>query len=283
MKCYLCGSSDHKLRDGKVRDNDKLSILECNNCSLVFLSSLDHIDESFYEESNMSEGQNVQEWLNGTDIDDSRRFEFVKEFLINKDIIDFGSGAGGFLLQAKKIAKSVVGVELDNKVREHYKNSSIDLVRDIRELKNESYDVITAFHVIEHLSDPIKILQELCLKLKKGGKLIFEIPNSDDALLSLYKNKAFSSFTYWSPHLFLYNARTLDILFKKINGLEMDFIKYIQRYPLSNHLYWLANNEPGGHLNWGQFIDSVELNSAYEAQLSSLGITDTIIAQCTKV
>ncbi len=282
MTCYLCSSSDYKVRDGKVRDNEKLDVLECNHCGLVFLSSLEHIDENYYENSSMSEGLDVNEWLNETCVDDNRRFEFVKEMIINKDIVDFGSGAGGFLLKAKGVAKSVTAIELDNKIIEHYKKNNINHTADIESLENDRYDVITAFHVLEHLSNPIEILKLLVSKLKKGGKLIVEVPNSDDALLTIYKNKAFSNFTYWSPHLFLYNAKTLQLLFKKVDGVEMEFVKYIQRYPLSNHLYWLSNNKPGGHQKWGSFIDSPELSKAYEAQLSSMGATDTVVSQYIK-
>ncbi|RXJ96280.1 methyltransferase, partial [Arcobacter sp. CECT 8989] len=102
--------------------------------------------------------------------------------------------------------------------------------------------------------------------------------NANDALLTIYKNLPFSEFTYWSCHLFLYTEHTLKILAKQC-GLNVDFIKYIQRYPLSNHLYWLSNGKPGGDKEWGSFIDSTELTNAYEAQLSSIGATDTIICQ----
>jgi 2-polyprenyl-3-methyl-5-hydroxy-6-metoxy-1,4-benzoquinol methylase len=282
MTCYLCGSSDYKKRAGSVRDNDKLEILECNDCGLVFLSSCEHIDENYYEESNMSEDLNVKEWLNETIVDDERRFEFVKEMILNKDIADFGSGAGGFLMRAKELAKSVVGIELDSKIKEHYKQNRITHTADIETIEDDSLDVITAFHVVEHLSQPREILKALVRKLKKGGKLIIEVPNSDDALLSIYKNEAFSNFTYWSPHLFLYNAKTLNLLCKPLH-VNIDFTKYIQRYSLANHLYWLSNDKPGGHQKWGGFIDSPELSRAYEAQLASIGATDTVIAHLTKV
>lgn len=282
MKCYLCGSCDYKSRDGKVRDNAKLEVLECNHCGLVFLSNSDHIDENYYENSNMSNGLTIKEWLSETSVDDTRRFQFAKEMITNKDILDFGSGAGGFLIKAKEIASSVTAIELDNKIKEHYQQNSIPYVSNIDSLENEKYDVITAFHVVEHLRDPIKVLTQLVYKLKKGGRLIVEVPNSDDALLNIYHNEAFSNFTYWSPHLFLYNAKTLQLLFQKVNGGKIEFVKYIQRYPLSNHLYWLSNNKPGGHQIWGNFIDSPELTKAYEAQLSSIGATDTVITQYIK-
>ena len=107
-------------------------------------------------------------------------------------------------------------------------------------------------------------------------EIIIEIPSSADALLTLYKNGPFSEFTYWSCHLFLFNSTNLPRLAKKA-GLKVDFVDHIQRYPLSNHLYWLANSKPGGHQLWN-FLDSQELKNAYAAKLASLGLTDTLIA-----
>lgn len=281
MTCYLCGSSDYKKREGSVRDNKELDILECNNCSLVFLSNKTHIVENYYENSNISKELTIDSWLNETENDDKRRYNFVKDKIINKDILDFGSGAGGFLLKAKDISKSVTAIELDEKIINHYKKNNISLIKDIESVKESYYDVITAFHVVEHLEDPIYILEKLINKLKKEGKLIIEVPNSNDALLTIYKSKAFSHFTYWSPHLFLYNEKTLRLLMKGFN-VQIDFIKYLQRYPLSNHLYWLSNKKAAGHQVWGQFIDNEKLNHEYESSLASIGATDTLIMQITK-
>jgi len=54
----------------------------------------------------------------------------------------------------------------------------------------------------------------------------------------------------------------LKLLIEKAN-LKAIYIKQIQRYPLSNHLYWLSCGKPGGHQKWG-FLDSYELHAAYE-------------------
>ncbi|WP_238386831.1 MULTISPECIES: hypothetical protein [unclassified Campylobacter] len=65
-------------------------------------------------------------------------------------------------------------------------------------------------------------------------------------------------------------------------NLRIDFIKCIQRYPLSNTLYWLSNNLPAGQKKWGHFLDNELLQRAYEDTLASLGATDTLIAQFSK-
>ena len=144
----------------------------------------------------------------------------------------------------------------------------------------EGYDVITMFHILEHLSDPKSVLSKLNKMLTENGQIIIEVPNANDALLALYNNKPFSNFTYWSCRLFLYTVKTLQMLFDQVN-LKVSYIKQIQRYPLSNHLYWLANDRPGGHQKW-YFFDSPELHAVYEKQLTAIGKCDTIIASISK-
>lgn len=280
MFCNLCKSKDFKKRNGTVRDNKNLEIFECTNCGLVFLSENNHIDENFYENSNMHQSFDFYKWRNETLVDDTRRFEFLKSSLINKKVLDFGSGNGGFLKLTKNISKEVLGVELEKAIIPFYKEEDIPFENNLDNI-NEKFDIITSFHVIEHIKEPLKILDKLKNLLKDNGRLIIEVPNANDALLTIYENEAFSNFTYWSCHLYLYTQHTLNLLAKQA-GFEVEFIKHIQRYPLSNHLYWLSKNKPGGHEKWGNFFDSKELNCAYENQLASLGATDTIIASLKK-
>ena len=284
MKCYLCESTNYTKRDGSVRDNKSLDIYECDECGLVFLSDFSHIDDSYYEESNMNQDitSEMSNWLKETNEDDTRRYEFIQNSIVSQDILDFGSGAGGFLLKANSLVNSSTGLELDRKVESHYKLNNINYENDIDNLKENSFDTITMFHVLEHLPNPIDTLSKLIKSLKQNGSLIVEVPNANDALLTLYKNKPFSNFTYWSCHLYLYTQHTLTMLAKKV-GLQVEFVKYIQRYPLSNHMYWLSQGKPAGHKHWGNFLDSPKLNSEYESSLASFGATDTIIAKFKKV
>ena len=280
MECYLCGSKEHKKRDGSVRDDKLLEIFECVACGLVYLSSVEHIDESFYEDSKMHEEFDFKKWQNETMADDERRFDFVKNAITNKSLLDFGSGNGGFLQRAKLVASRASAVEIEKAVREFYHDNEIELFNDLCKV-DKKFDFVTAFHVLEHLAQPQKILEEMKELLNDGGKIIVEVPNANDVLLSVYENDAFSHFTYWSCHLYLYSKHTLSLLAKKAS-LKVDFVKHIQRYPLSNHLYWLSKGKPGGHVKWGNFIDSPALSTAYEAQLASIGATDTIIAILSK-
>jgi len=80
--------------------------------------------------------------------------------------------------------------------------------------------------------------------------------------------------------LYLFNVFTLKKLAEQA-GLNVLSIQHIQRYPLSNHLYWLRHGKPGGHQKWA-FLDSQNLHEAYTSALAKIGKTDTIVAYLEK-
>ena len=171
INCYLCSSTSFTTRKGQVRDAPDLNILECTNCGLVTLSSLGHIQEGFYEGSGMhgAEPTPMDTWLKDTDWDDQRRFDMVKAMLPNKKLLDFGCGAGGFLNKARQLAGSVAGIELELRVQKYWQEQIT--IHPSVESAGGGYDLITAFHVVEHLSDPRAMLKTLAAKLSKNGRM----------------------------------------------------------------------------------------------------------------
>ena len=286
QRCYLCGCTEFSKRYGSVRDNPELEVFKCVSCGLVFLSSCDHIKDGFYENSEMHGGKmpDVRAWLEETKWDDERRFQYLKSMLANRSLLDFGCGAGGFLLKARESTAMAHGVEPEARLSSHYQSSGLKIYQKISDISNDirgaGYDFITMFHVLEHIPDPKSILGELSELLAIGGQIVVEVPNADDALLTLYNNTPFSHFTYWSCHLFLFTAKTLEMLFAQIN-LKVNYIKQIQRYPLSNHLYWLSKGKPEGHKKW-HFLNSPDMHAAYEKQLAAINKCDTIVASVSR-
>jgi 2-polyprenyl-3-methyl-5-hydroxy-6-metoxy-1,4-benzoquinol methylase len=280
--CYLCDSTKLKPKKGQVRDREDLKILECQNCGLVFLDSHKHLHQEHYEKSGMH-GENLlalTEWLQKTNADDQRRFDLLTSLLPGKKVLDFGCGAGGFLSKVQPLAAEVTGIEPERRVQEFWRDSKIRIYSNIEQVPSmdrEKYDLITAFHVVEHLPNPREILKKLANDLlSPNGRLVIEVPSSDDALITLYDCNAFQSFTYWSQHLYLFNGETLKQLARQA-GLRVLSIQQFQRYPLSNHLYWLSREVPGGHQKWS-FLDTTDLNNAYAASLAAIGKCDTLIA-----
>jgi len=278
MKCYLCGATNFSTRKGRARDNPNLQILECNGCGLVSLSDDSHITKDFYTNSGMH-GEDpiaMEAWLKVSEWDDLRRFEMLRSILPSKNLLDFGCGAAGFLRMASSLAETATGIELEDRVIKYWLGK-LNIIQNIHDAGRQGgYELITAFHVIEHLADPLEILKSLAERLSASGRMVIEVPSSEDALLTLYDCNAFQHYTYWSQHLYLFNANTLEMLAKQA-GLKVKAIQHIQRYPLSNHLHWLSKGMPGGHQYWA-FLDSPELANSYASTLASLGKTDTLIA-----
>ena len=276
MNCYLCGGADYGVRKGSVRDAPSLTVLECVNCGLVTLSSFEHIASGHYEESGMHGDAlpSIEWWLRESARDDQRRYDMLKSLLVNHRVLDFGCGAAGFVRKAQSVAAEVAGVEPERRVRAYW-GDEVTLHASLDDAGCD-YDLITAFHVVEHLSDPCGTLTALAERLKPNGKLVIEVPSSEDALLTLYDCNAFQHFTYWSQHLFLFSAETLRRLAARA-GLRVVSLQQLQRYPLSNHLHWLSHGLPGGHERWS-FLDTPALVEAYAASLAAVGKCDTLIA-----
>jgi 2-polyprenyl-3-methyl-5-hydroxy-6-metoxy-1,4-benzoquinol methylase len=282
MSCYLCNSSQFRYRDGEVRDAPSLKIVECVNCGLVSLSAADHIQAGHYEAGGMhgATPASLEAWLRDTESDDNRRFEMLKGEIANRRVLDFGCGAAGFLRKAQAVAAFAAGIEPEVRARDHWKDK-LSIHADLDAARGDGeFDLITAFHVIEHVPDPRAMLAQLAELLAESGRLVIEVPSADDALLTLYENAAFQRFTYWSQHLYLFNPETMRQLARQA-GLRVVAIRQVQRYPLSNHLHWLSKGKPGGHQQWA-FLDTDALAGAYEASLAALGKCDTIIAYLEK-
>jgi 2-polyprenyl-3-methyl-5-hydroxy-6-metoxy-1,4-benzoquinol methylase len=274
--CYLCGGDRIRDEADRVRDNDAIKVLACRDCGLIFLSSFSHLKDGFYEHSGMRGGQpHLEESLLETEPDDARRFRDCRELIAGRRLLDVGCGNGGFLLKARHVAKVAVGVEPEAALSEHFSRERLAVYRSIDAIM-AAFDVITLFHVLEHIADPRGFLLGLKRLTSPKTRIVVEVPNANDALLRLYQCEAFARFTYWSCHLFLFTAETLGRLFKQV-GATVHEIKGIQRYSPANHLYWLACGKPGGHKIWSA-LDSPGLVQEYGKQLASAGMTDTLLA-----
>ena len=281
MKCDICGGESVLIHSG-TRDDPSINVYECKICHT---KQLDIINNNDYENGFMNgkktmSNDEINERIKECRIDDLRRASSIAEWCNDKTVLDFGCGFGGFIDAISSIAKRVSGVELGLAEREYLIQKGIDVHKDISELDNQ-FDVITLFHVFEHLKEPREWLRIISEHLKDGGVLFIEVPNSNDALLSLYKCDDFADFTYWSAHLYLYTIDSLTMIINDNGSFDIESDGQVQRYPLANHLYWLASGKPGGQKVWGK-LSSKELEKQYYMALSELGLCDTLFFRLRK-
>lgn len=96
-------------------------------------------------------------------------------------LLDVGCASGKFLRQVQAVGWQVAGIELDEAAASKARAVTPDvIVGDPAEIELPAgpFDVITAFHVVEHLPDPLRALRNLLRALAPGGVLIVEVPNA---------------------------------------------------------------------------------------------------------
>ncbi len=283
MRCVLCGNDKLEMIHKGCRDNPNVNVMKCKQCGLVFLDSFEQITDTLYEDSGMHQDDEFQyeKWIQQTYEDDARRAEWIKEYVCDTkpeklDICDFGCGNGGFLRLLDEDKRfNCFGVELEDEAREYINKDGISCKHSLDDYGDKKFDIITMWHVVEHLTNPTELLQEIRKFLKEDGILIVETPNADDALLTRYKSDAFADFTYWSLHVVLYNSDTLQKVMEQ-SGYSVVENTQIQRYPLTNHMYWLSKKKPGGHKVLQEFA-SKELEEFYVEVLKERKECDTLL------
>ncbi len=211
--------------------------------------------------------------------DDFRRVKQFNNYCYKKDVLDFGCGWGIFLLNLKK-TRSLTGVDLRKNCLDYIrkKRKKIALYNNLKSL-NQKFDIITLFHVLEHIPHQINTLKNLKNYLKKRGKIIIEVPHADDFLLNFDDLIEFKHFTFWSEHLILHTFKSLYLMLKK-SGFKKIKIRYFQRYGFDNHLGWFIKKKPGGHIFFKKY-SSKYLNEKYKKNLIKIKKTDTLIAEAT--
>ena len=122
-------------------------------------------------------------------------YQIVKKFALNKklklinsfktsekNLLDIGCGTGDFLAICKINGWNVVGVEPNENARNLTKSkinkkSDSTIFKDINELELEKFDVITLWHVLEHVPNLEKYILKLKSLLKPNGVLVVAVPN----------------------------------------------------------------------------------------------------------
>jgi hypothetical protein len=203
--------------------------------------------------------------------DDWRRFEQFAPDRLGLHVdeqLDFGAGDSGYSFDVGTIASVDPVYRTRNGDRPF---AYPDLESFAREQKPPR--LVTAFHVLEHLGDPVRTLQALGFVMADGGRLIAEVPHARDWLL--VNCEAFRAASLWTQHLILHTRDSLAALLEA-GGFEVERIEGYQRYPLSNHIQWLAKGVGGC------MVENETLDREYAATLARQDANDTLIAWARK-
>jgi 2-polyprenyl-3-methyl-5-hydroxy-6-metoxy-1,4-benzoquinol methylase len=152
-----------------------------------------------------------------------------------KKLLDIGCGTGDFLFTCKKNGWNVVGVEPNKNAKSLAEikllNSKVsNIVADITELSSEKFDVITLWHVLEHVPNLEEYIGKLKLLLKPNGVLVIAVPNFKSFDAQHYKQ-------FWAAfdvprHLWHFSKKSIKKLFanKQMNVEKMLPMKFDSFY-----------------------------------------------------
>ncbi|GGA68562.1 methyltransferase [Flavobacterium palustre] len=130
-------------------------------------------------------------------------------------ILDIGAGTGDFLAVAKNDGWQTVGIEPSDRAKGIAISKGISFVENTVDLENHSFDVITMWHVLEHVPDLDFQIKELKRLLKPTGTLIVAVPN-----FKSFDAKHYG--TFWAAfdvpiHFWHFSKKSIQMLFQKEN------------------------------------------------------------------
>lgn len=126
-------------------------------------------------------------------------------------LLDIGAGTGDFLLVAKNNGWQTTGIEPSIKAKEIATKKGVSFVNEIAEIADKSIDVVTMWHVLEHVPDLQNQISELKRIIKTNGTIIIAVPNfkSFDAN---YYGKFWAAFDV-PIHLWHFSKTAIEKLF----------------------------------------------------------------------
>jgi 2-polyprenyl-3-methyl-5-hydroxy-6-metoxy-1,4-benzoquinol methylase len=239
--CFICGNK----RFRKMFRVDHGYLNQCSKCGLVLLDSENkdkgilniYKDENYYGQSDdnsltyksyLEEKEVYLKYFNN-------KLKNIENNILKGKILDIGCGLGFFLEVAEKRGWRAEGVEVSNYAASYLsKNKYKAYCGELESLKlaEKSYDVITLFSVIEHLSNPLETLKEIRRLLKPDGLLIITAANQK-GLLATFLGKRWFQYKYHG-HLYFFSSVTLTKLLNKVGFTNIKIEREMfQTIPLS--------------------------------------------------
>ena len=148
------------------------------------------------------------------------------------NLLDVGAGTGDFLLTAKNNGWNTIGFEPNSKAKEMAQKKGINFTEKTADLQDNSFDVITMWHVLEHVLDLEIQIKELKRLVKKDGTIIVAVPNFN-SFDAKYYNEFWAAFD--APrHLWHFSKTAIEKLFRKEN------VKLVSIKPMKFDSYYVS-------------------------------------------
>ena len=224
LYCMICKGIEYKLVCKKLG----YKYVSCSSCQVVRqypYPSQNEIDRYYINYQSKKSSDSVYLTEEGFSI-----FKRDKEFtfkdlmiddkggLSNKSILDVGCGTGQFVRMMAEKTKLIKGIDKSEECINTAQSKGLNCSSQDFMLESKSYDVITMWHLIEHLLNPIEFIEHSYRLLSPGGWLIIETP-----VIGSISNSFGENWRYFMPieHI---NLFTQNSLFNKCvdSGFKID-------------------------------------------------------------
>ena len=273
-KCPICGGESLRnfleAEDHNV-SKDRFNIVECNDCSFRFTNPIpteDTIGDYYKSENYVSHSGTKKGFINRVYHVVRSRAIKQKEKLASKhstakNILDIGCGTGDFLAYCKSLNWKALGLEPDESARKIAIESNLIEAKPLNYLyavEENTFDVISMWHVLEHVYNLNEDIEQYKKILKQDGVLIVAVPNCSSKDAEHYgANWA----AYDLPiHLYHFRPSNMKKLFSN-HGMEV-----VEILPMKYDAYYISmisEKYKGGNIFSG-FLNGFKSNLAANAK-----------------
>lgn len=237
-QCPACSGTEFTnqiICDDHTVTGESFAIVSCNQCKLWITSPRPNKESlgKYYESDTYISHSNKGNSLVNVIYKLVRTYtmhqktQLIKSFVSSGKLIDYGCGTGDFLAACQRKGFDISGIEPSDIARQQaiaQTNTTIHAHLD-NLAKDQKVDIITMWHVLEHVPNPKETLKRLRKHLNTGGYLIIAVPNRASFDANNYKE-------YWAAydvprHLFHFNPLNIKYLAKE---LKLSYTKSIPQY-----------------------------------------------------
>ena len=249
-RCFLCGNDQFdNIASGYDYEYETCSnpwnVVRCNQCGFCWLNPRPCTDQlatiyppDYYSYDLNSSINPIA--LKAKKFIDRRKLESILKLVSGRAgrYMDIGCGDGRFLYSAEDLGfarSDIYGLELDShcveRLRREGFNVSAERIEDVVSVKDGSLDLVSMFHVIEHVDNPVEVVQKVAELLSDGGVFAVETPNMQSLDAKLFSTSFWGGY-HFPRHWTFFDESSLTRLFNSC-GLEVIAIKY-----MTGHSFW---------------------------------------------